>query len=368
VYAQHFTCFGALIDNSQPPLESPQEWRTVAKLVSRRTFSLLALAFVTVGAPSFGVGAWSGPAPPSWEHPFSDESPFNAPVTTDQPVDPKSGQIVGLLADPAAVHVAIFDQFGAQVYRADSSTPRHKLRITNEPGWGINSLSQSAVPIPAGAVASPGSDRKLIVVDVDQGKVFDLWQAQQVNGQWTAAWGGVYNLDGTGSSPNPLYVARPHRRGQPASRATGSGISTLAGLVRRQEVHRGSIDHALVFATDVACGPAQDGPFRFPATTTDGVVTDGLCIPEGTRIQLDPSLKIDSIKGMSRIQRMLAHALQTYGAFCTDNGGARMSLAFERPRPGDGAAYRRAGLEYDSMLLSAIPWGSLRVLTPPASS
>lgn len=338
------------------------------KLVARRTISVVVLVLVTVGVPSFGVGAWSGPAPPSWEHPFSDESLFNSPVSLDHPVDAKSREIVGLLADPSAVHVAIFDEFGASVYRADPSTPRHKVKITNEPGWGINSLSQSAVPIPDNAVPSPGSDGKLIVIDEEQRKVFDLWQARKVNGRWTASWGGVYSLDGTGSSPNPVYVAPPHQRAQPAIRATGSGISTLAGLVRRQEVLSGSINHALVFATDVACGPAQDGPFRFPATTTDGVVTDGPCIPQGTRIQLDPALNLDSIKGMSPIQKALARALQQYGAFCTDNGGARMSIAFERPKTGDAAAYRRAGLEYDSMLLASIPWGRLRVLTPPSSN
>lgn len=338
----------------------------VAKQVARRTLFVSALALVTIGVLSYVVGAWSNPTVPSWEHPFSAQSVFNSPIAANQPLDAKNDQIVGLLADPNAVHVAIFDQFGAEVYRADSSTPRHKVTITNQPEWGINSLSQTTVPIPEGAVASPGSDGKLIVIDDDQRKVFDLWQARQVDGQWSATWGGVYSLDGTGSSPTPIYVSRAHKRAQPASRSTGSGVSTLAGLVRRQEVRRGSIDHALVFATDVACGPAENGPFRFPATTTDGQVTDGPCIPEGTRIQLDPSIKIDSIKGMSPIQRMLARALQRYGAFCTDNGGARMSIAFERPRSKDVAAYRRAGLKYDSMLLSSIPWKSLRVVTAPS--
>jgi len=319
-----------------------------------------ALALVVVVVPGGGSA-------PTWQHPFSTSSVFNSPIRALPRLDSHSSQITALLADSDAAHVAIYGEFGVPVYRADSSTPRYKLEITNQPAWGINSLSRQRVPIPQHAVPAPGGDGKLVVVDEGDRKVFDLWQAREVDGRWRASWGGVYDLDGNGSSPNPLYVRQPRRPPRFASRATGSGISTLAGLVRLSDVRRGRIDHALVFATDLVCGPAQSGPFRFPATTTDGHVIGGPCIPEGTWVQLDPKIDVNAIKGASPIERMVARALQRYGAFCTDNGGARMAIPFERPAGGTSSTYAHAGLSHGSTLLSAIPWGSLRVLSAPSS-
>ncbi|MGE3328734.1 MAG: hypothetical protein AB7N61_25360, partial [Acidimicrobiia bacterium] len=206
-----------------------------------------------------------------------------------------------------------------------------------------------------------GSDGKLAIIDLDRRLVFDLFRAKFDGKRWSADWGGVYPLDGNGVSVRPSYqngIPYP----EPVSRATGSGLSTIAGLVTMADVKSGSIDHALVFATDMACGPANTGPFQWPATTTDGWVTGRTCIPQGTRIQLDPSIDLSAIKGISKGELMLGRALQRYGAYCVDNGGARISIQFETPPDGAPDPYPSIGFKGDQVPLKKLPWGSLRVL------
>ncbi|MGV7637075.1 carbohydrate-binding domain-containing protein, partial [Mycobacterium kansasii] len=55
----------------------------------------------------------------------------------------------------------------------------------------------------------------------------------------------------------------------------------------------------------------------YPGTRTDGTVVDG--IPQGTRLQLDPSLDLTRF-GLTPFQLMVAKALQVYGGFNADHG------------------------------------------------
>ena len=138
---------------------------------------------------------------------------------------------------------------------------------------------------------------------------------------------------------------------------TGAGVSRLAGVVRIAEVERGEIRHPLVFSTDIACS----GAHRFPASKTDGLSDDPACIPQGARVQLDPDLDVDALEGLTAAERMVARALQRYGAYAIDNGGARMAYSFERPS-GEDDPYPSVGLDRDYRRMDEIPWERLRVL------
>jgi hypothetical protein len=259
------------------------------------------------------------------------------PIPAGARVDVNSAAVRAKVAEAGASRVALLYEFGNKIYHADASTPRYKLNIVNAgvTKWGDNDLAYGTVPIPDGAVPGTGSDGKLVIVDHSTRKVYDLWQVFRSGSTWNVSWGGVYDLDGDGSSRNPAYgtgqwgVAWP----KPLSRGTGSGMSTLAGTVKMSEIKAGVIPHALVFATDITCGPGQTGEFRWPATTTDGSRTSGTCIPEGARIQLDPSIDLTTIPGITKAELALGRALQTYGAYATDGGGSRISIGFEAPRP-----------------------------------
>jgi hypothetical protein len=57
-----------------------------------------------------------------------------------------------------------------------------------------------------------------------------------------------------------------------------------------------------------------------PATGSDGWSTLAGAIPEGARVQLDPSLDLDSL-GLTPWQKTIARALQEYGMLLVDTGG-----------------------------------------------
>ncbi len=157
--------------------------------------------------------------------------------------------------------------------------------------------------------------------------------------------------------PKPYTVPWP----EPVSRATGSGISTLAGCIRLSEIAAGHIPHALVFASDISCGPANSGPYRWPATSTDGNRVGEVCIPQGARVQLDPSIDLNAISGITASELAVGRALQTYGAYNTDVSGSRMSFGFETPTGGQVDPYPGLGL-YEYFAFEKLPWRSLRVL------
>ena len=293
---------------------------------------------------------------------------FLEPVPNSPRLDPQNVRIVrGLLSEPGTTAILNTYAYGQPVYEADGGTRRYRVHVlrAGQQEWGDNVLAHQAVPIPEGAQPSSGDDGKLIIVDKESGRVFDLWRAKRVGSGWQAEWGGIYALGGSGSSRRATYGDGPGQVSwpQPLSRGTGSGISSLAGLVRAQDLKVGVIHHALVFSSDRTCGPAQTGPYRWPATTTDGWVTDAPCIPEGARLQLDPRLDLDTLPGLSPLERMVGVALQKYGAYCVDMGGARMALIAEVAHtPSQSVVMDRFQIEGDYTPMARLPLSRVRVL------
>jgi len=132
-------------------------------------------------------------------------------------------------------------------------------------------------------------------------------------------------------------------------------------VVRVEEIARGRIDHALVFSTN---NPCRDD-HRYPATKTDGDSSRADCVPEGARVQLDPSIDLDTV-ALTSAERTIATALQIYGAYAVDTGGAPMAFYFEVASDSTpshpGSVYTDAGLTKDYYSLANIPWEGLRVL------
>jgi hypothetical protein len=122
-------------------------------------------------------------------------------------------------------------------------------------------------------------------------------------------------------------------------------------------MEHGQIDHALGFISENTCASV----FRYPASKTDGHSGNANCIPEGTRIQLDPSVNVDAIPGINAGERIVAHALQTYGAYCKDTGGSKLAFGFEDP-VGKPNPYPGLGFSNDYYDMPHIPWNHLRVL------
>jgi hypothetical protein len=124
-----------------------------------------------------------------------------------------------------------------------------------------------------------------------------------------------------------------------------SGFGSAAGLIFPDELAAGRIDHALTFTMKhtKAGGPVP------PATASDGWSTVPGAIPEGARLQLDPALDLDSFR-LTAWQKTIARALQQYGMYLTDTGGA---VAFQAVHP--------------QSVSTTYPWGDVPAAAIPAA-
>jgi hypothetical protein len=332
------------VQRSTPSLPSPPSPSSPAPTPSQPTTP----ATPVTSAPETSVTAFTRTA----GRPWAPTSPFNTPIPAGAALDPNSASIAGYLAGGTRQQIANLYEYGCPIYDADSSTPRATVTVTED--WGPNPFANLAIPMPVGMQASSGSDGHAAVIDWPTGRVFEFWQLKKIDAtHWTASWGQV--------TPNVFTGIGNERIGAASSK--GSGMSLLAGIVRAREIRAGVIDHALDFSSDAVTPSA----FRFPANKTDGTNGAGvpatMTIPEGARIRLDPTVNLDAIPGITRGELIVGKALQRYGAFCSDQGGARLAFGFENPA-GDpaGNPYPGAGFAWDYYHMSHIPWNKLQVL------
>jgi hypothetical protein len=321
-----------------------------------------ALAAAGVGSSDFLAGCGSTPASaPSRRAPAaapSDPCPTTPgarpyfpeadwlwdPIPADAALDPGAAQMSAALAD--GDHILNTGDFGVTLVTPDeigSDAPRTAVPLSED--WGPDPLAGLTVPVPPGLEIPPGSDAHVAIADPQSGTVVNLWGARRSGDGLAASWGAATPIDGDGRETN--------------GSSTGAGIARYAAVVRASEIADGEIPHALFFSTNVA---APD-EVRYPATKTDGSNMDGsgAPIPEGARVQLDPAIDVDAIPGIGKGEAAIAKALQRYGAYVGDNGGARM--AFMAEYSPDSGVYDAAGLPGDYVALGAIPWDRLRVLS-----
>lgn len=279
------------------------------------------------------------PFGPTSGRPFASTSAWNTPVPTSPQLDPRSASIVSYLSSGSHPAVADLYEYGVPIWDADGSTPRHEVECVRP--WGTCGLETTSVPVPAGAFATDAADDgAMVVVDWSTRKAYEFYEGQKTSTGWQAGWGGVVDIDGDGTD----------------GVAVGSNVSRLAGVIRAREIAAGRIDHALVFSTDNACTRV----FRYPAQKTDGRSTRSDCIPEGARVFLDKGVDVNALPGITPGEKAVARALQTYGAYAIDNGGAKMAFIFEVPS-GEADPYKAAGLTGDYFGMDRIPWSRLKV-------
>jgi hypothetical protein len=233
---------------------------------------------------------------------YSPSSPFNIPVASGASVDPGSDAMVqGLVAGAGGGFSIGAREWTTPVYYADASTPKTTVKLTVS--WAA-ARGISGVPIPANAQPDPAGDHHLSVLDPVSQCEYDFWQAQHnADGSWSASWGNAIKLTGTGVFAGGWAT-------------TASGVANTLGKIRPEELKAGHIDHALV----VGIPNTRSGGPVLPATASDGKSSGAGTIPEGARIQLDPSLDLSTM-GLNAWQTTIARALQTYGMFVGDSGG-----------------------------------------------
>jgi hypothetical protein len=265
---------------------------------------------------------------------FSTSSPWNVPATGG--VDPgsvamTSSGMPGSLADSflqAGRNLDIagtddYPDYGIPVFEGQATTPRVAVRDTN--GWWGGGFA--AVPIPADAVPARGTDHHLSILDRGAHTLWEFWEMQKAaDGQWTAGAGAQFDTTGPG------YRNQPNQIG-----ARAYGGAAAAGLIRRDEIVRGEIRHALAMAYNwtrgktYAQGLGVDGVTQNIASHNDNV-TDAnrntvANIPEGARLRLKAAVDVAARCGANAACRTIGTALKTYGAFMVDTAGVTTLVA-----------------------------------------
>ncbi len=281
----------------------------------------------------------------------SPTSPFDSRIAADAGVDPDSAEMAAGIARAAEAKGFSIStsQWTVPVYQAQVGTPRVTLTVQGRPpGANLDptfvhnkTTTWRGVPMPPSATPDRSADAHLTIVDTASKCRYDLYGAKQTAKGWTAAWMNAQPV-GSYAYANGL-----------SSRA--SGISPIAGAIWPQELAAGRIDHALAFNFPYT---RTGGPV-WPATASDGKTAGNGAIPTGARVRLDPSLDLDTLN-LTPQERTIATALQDYGMYLVDTGGAVGLYAIDANSFSDNAYAGQVRTPYQ--LLKDIPVDRFQVM------
>jgi hypothetical protein len=280
---------------------------------------------------------------------YADSSFWNQPIGASPVIDPNSAAILASSIIPTA-NIATFnnnDEWGVPLAYSD---PASKLYTVGCLYYGCS--QQVLFRIPRYAKANTGSDGKLVMIDpttdteLDMGVATydELADAWSTNSRYTTA------SDGWGA----MCAQGLHCDG-----VMMSGVDQFGGIVRPEEIAQGHIDHALSLIAPYW----RSGFIACPAVKTTGGTNDANAIPMSARIQLDPSFNVDA-QSWPEWKKVLAKALQTYGAYVWDAGSDRLDLRAESNISRGYDAWAKIGVpsQIGQASLAALPWSQVRVL------
>ena len=239
---------------------------------------------------------------------FPADNAWNRDISAD-PVDPASDVLINTCGASAQLH----PDFGTTWLGAPIGIPYIVVRGTQAKVpvsfYYADESDPGPYPIPPDAPIEGGSnsggDRHVLVVDADNWKLYELFDARPIDGgtRWTAGSGAVFDL-----SSNNLRPAG-------WTSADAAGLPILPGLVRYDEVvELKEIRHALRFTC-----PTTRRAYVAPARHFASSRTDASQPPMGMRVRLKASV---NISGYPANVQVILRALRTYGMFLADNGSS----------------------------------------------
>jgi len=194
------------------------------------------------------------------------------------------------------------------------------------------------------------------------------------DGRWHADWGGM--MDQATTDPGFFSVnSWPGLTGTQGYDwgASATSLPLAGGLITFDDLRSGTIGHAVAgaFVGLKTCATY----FSYPAQRDDGVSVLPDCLPEGARLQLDPSYDVAGDSNPP-LTKAIERAAQTYGIVVRDKTDDTFSFYGQDPRtessnpytsgPGVGGVPNGGrgffgGLRA-SQLFDRFPWNRLRVV------
>jgi hypothetical protein len=232
---------------------------------------------------------------------FPENNVWNTPVE-DLPVDPRSDEYIQATNLSNGLH----PDFGSGSWQGQPIGIPYNIVTGATAGVSVSFQYSSEsdhvlYPIPPNPLIEGGSDRHILIVDRDSCALYELFNASQSGGRWSAGSGAYYSLFSNDLRPDTW------------TSADAAGLPILPGLARYDEVAAGAITHALRFTLsntrDEHIWPARhDAPdktaIQYP--------------PMGQRFRLKASYQIPA--NFSLQTKVILQALKTYGMILADNG------------------------------------------------
>ncbi len=185
--------------------------------------------------------------------------------------------------------------YGIPYNVVNASTPRSSVSFT----WADES-DAGPYPIPSSPRVEGGSDRHILMWDVEACRLYELFAATKTSSGWRAGSGAIWNLRSDALRPDGW------------TSADAAGLPILPGLVRYEEVEAGAINHAIRFTA-----PTTRDAHIYPARHHAGDGSAAHLPPMGLRVRLKADFDMD---GYSPRMRVILRAMQRYGMILADNG------------------------------------------------
>jgi hypothetical protein len=221
---------------------------------------------------------------------------WNTPIDT-LPVDARSAAYVSSIG----VNTAFHPDFGAN---PDYGIP-YVVVPASQAGVGVafdepDESDAGPYPIPPNPPIEGGSDHHILIVQQSTCKLYELYAAEQQGSNWQAFSGAIFDLRSNALRPDTW------------TSADAAGLPILPGLVRRDEVLAGEINHALRFTAS-----RTRGSYIWPARHEASDIADINVPPMGQRFRLKASF---DISGYPAYAQVILRALKKYGMILADNG------------------------------------------------
>lgn len=216
------------------------------------------------------------------------------------------------------------------------TNPKLPSGLEWDEGGGRVTVPAPSTPIRPSGPETRDADGHLVLFDAATLTEYDYWQATTVgDGECGSRGGGLagttvletgmldfFDVRGAGTNPLGYFSAR------------AAGVPLLAGLIVPEDIERGAIEHALVFAIPGvrsvrgAVEPPDPRDIVYPASQIepDFFNTNPRALAHGQRIRLKQTI-VDSEGNLvdestlAPITRIFLGALRTYGAYLVDNAG-----------------------------------------------
>ncbi len=159
------------------------------------------------------------------------------------------------------------------------------------------------VPLTAAIEANGVGDSHVLTVDIENSRVYEMYNSSQSGSGWEASCGAVFDLK------TNTY------RTEGWTSADAAGLPILPCLVRYDEVASGKIDHCIRFSLSK---PKVYKGYTYPALhKVNGTGVLGSSLPMGAKLRLKASFDVSTYPAHVQV---LLKAMKTYGIILADIG------------------------------------------------